>query len=294
MAATKPASPSFQFTHPGRGATRPLGDACAVVGVSIHAPREGCDGRSLRRGGACGSFNSRTPGGVRRAVIILWASRLACFNSRTPGGVRQRRGFRRIYPQRFQFTHPGRGATAPAEVVDAETGVSIHAPREGCDVSRLRAIKAHRVSIHAPREGCDCNHRGMPLVSRSFNSRTPGGVRLDVLTRWLDKQTFQFTHPGRGATDDAGRRYLGSHPFQFTHPGRGATQHAKDERAYLYRFNSRTPGGVRLPKAFAKSTASKFQFTHPGRGATHSQSKTREQSYVSIHAPREGCDRTLS
>ena len=43
-------------------------------------------------------------------------------------------------------------------------------------------------------------------------------VVVDTMTR------FQFTHPGRGATPDFGN-YISQDPirFQFTHPGRGAT-----------------------------------------------------------------------
>ena len=79
--------------------------------------------------------------------------------------------------------------------------------------------------------------------------------------------TFQFTHPGRGATDLFSKAipYIS---FQFTHPGRGATD------AHLYELmpeevsihapregcDSSTSGS--LPIAFM------FQFTHPGRGAT--------------------------
>ena len=78
----------------------------------------------------------------------------------------------------FQFTHPGRGATPINSSHSRGGGVSIHAPREGCDYTELlrelREIafqfthpgrgatvtknKARRdkgVSIHAPREGCD-------------------------------------------------------------------------------------------------------------------------------------------
>ena len=55
--------------------------------VSIHAPREGCDGllSALYRGL---SFNSRTPGGVRLIRLLLPLALTGCFNSRTPGGVR--------------------------------------------------------------------------------------------------------------------------------------------------------------------------------------------------------------
>ena len=33
--------------------------------------------------------------------------------------------------------------------------VSIHAPREGCDLLLRRVLTRVEVSIHAPREGCD-------------------------------------------------------------------------------------------------------------------------------------------
>ena len=56
--------------------------------VSIHAPREGCDG-----------------------VLTKFAHKEI----------------------KFQFTHPGRGATASSNDRRYLSVVSIHAPREGCD-----------------------------------------------------------------------------------------------------------------------------------------------------------------
>ena len=57
---------------------------------------------------------------------------------------------------KFQFTHPGRGATDTSTRDAVRWVVSIHAPREGCDIDEAReGVIAHRVSIHAPREGCD-------------------------------------------------------------------------------------------------------------------------------------------
>ena len=79
----------------------------------------------------------------------------------------------------FQFTHPGRGATMSYSYTRDHAKVSIHAPREGCDCSqRFYLSVLHGVSIHAPREGCD-------LVCTL--------AKCHVFT-------FQFTHPGRGAT----------------------------------------------------------------------------------------------
>ena len=102
----------FQFTHPGRGATRPRQRVGRDRAVSIHAPREGCDGKVDAELWREGRFNSRTPGGVRRDLgnrdyqayyVSIHAPREGCdgssrtprvmqisFNSRTPGGVRPR------------------------------------------------------------------------------------------------------------------------------------------------------------------------------------------------------------
>ena len=79
-----------------------------------------------------------------------------CFNSRTPGGVRLEDIHNDTEPFTFQFTHPGRGATEYKTANDELHGVSIHAPREGCDKEDRGVIKDElAVSIHAPREGCD-------------------------------------------------------------------------------------------------------------------------------------------
>ena len=78
----------------------------------------------------------------------------------------------------FQSTHPVRGATVPPRGDRGCPSISIHAPREGCDLSEQCAVVLDQViSIHAPREGCDPQ---------------------DVLDS-LDKE-FQSTHPVRGAT----------------------------------------------------------------------------------------------
>ena len=57
-------------------------------------------------------------------------------------------------------------------------GISIHAPREGCDVSAVKPCVWRTISIHAPREGCD----------------DPGSVAPK------SPPLFQSTHPVRGAT----------------------------------------------------------------------------------------------
>ena len=129
--------------------------------VSIHAPREGCDATNANTDATKASFNSRTPGGVRHQAGKSQQTEIESFNSRTPGGVRhpevgvskyQAFGFNSRTPggvrpdiirqveggTKFQFTHPGRGATSLHFNNQCITIVSIHAPREGCDTLDIR------------------------------------------------------------------------------------------------------------------------------------------------------------
>ena len=80
---------------------------------------------------------------------------------------------------------------------------------------------------------------------------------------------FQFTHPVWGATDGNADCYS-NNQFQFTHPVWGATKIIGVHRSTVSRFNSRTPCGVR-------------------RGLCYGDELV---EYVSIHAPRVGCDAT--
>ena len=61
----------------------------------------------------------------------------------------------RINQYIFQSTHPVRGATDAIRHVGALDVISIHAPREGCDLDVNYIINYANISIHAPREGCD-------------------------------------------------------------------------------------------------------------------------------------------
>ena len=193
--------------------------------------------------------------------------------------------------QEFQFTHPGRGATKvltlplmPICSFNSRTPggvrlvcrlgtvkanrVSIHAPREGCDLGGEHASEVRRrVSVHAPREGCDQRRYPPHYDDLCFNSRTPGGVRLQRRRTIINSVNVSIHAPREGCDIDG----------VFT---------VSDFEG----FNSRTPGGVRLERDQRIYADYKFQFTHPGRGATSGGMATIPYSVVSIHAPREGCD----
>ncbi len=151
--------------------------------------------------------------------------------------------------------------------------ISTHAPREGCDAGAEGGKQVGvDISIHAPREGCD----GMMIATTMQSAR------------------FQSTHPARGATPHVGQR-----PVQ-----QAISIHAPREgcdRLYLMalfgtynNFNPRTPRGVRRPAAWFKIGTGPFQSTHPARGATCKLGGGRKMTpNISIHAPREGCDRLL-
>ena len=168
------------------------------------------------------------------------------FNSRTPGGVR-----------------PENTDTSVQEVA-----VSIHAPREGCDL-RLPLARS--------------------LFYR-FNSRTPGGVRRSLLPLSHHKGRFQFTHPGRGATGSFLICVSSKIMFQFTHPGRGATRDYRGRVLVYFLFQFTHPGrGATL--SVATSVSDYIVSIHaPREGCDPQASADIIRQVVSIHAPREGCD----
>ena len=196
---------TFQFTHPGKGATS-TGDAQRQVhGVSIHAPWEGCDLRQQVENLEEKKFQFTHPGkgathplslksphkkfqfthpGKGATYIIRQVEGRAKFQFTHPGKGATRFAYA-TYPSLppFQFTHPGKGATHHHRRGQHLAAVSIHAPWEGCDtLPRCCSACQPRVSIHAPWEGCDDAH-------------TEQGT---------GKRKFQFTHPGKGATGTPG------------------------------------------------------------------------------------------
>ncbi len=168
----------FQFTHPGKGAT------FERKSYAFHY----------------NSFNSRTLGRVRLRLSYLVMSSPS-FNSRTLGRVRRRKKWTDFCRLQFQFTHPGKGATAymsssfhfPFLFQFTHPGKGAtrsslpHSSFIYCfnsrTLGRVRPIaradtsSSADVSIHAPWEGCD--------------------FRLQQVST---KYKFQFTHPGKGAT----------------------------------------------------------------------------------------------
>ena len=151
--------------------------------------------------------------------------------------------------------------------------ISIHAPREGCDLDwpDIDLIMKMIISIHAPREGCDLQQ--LPQYSTAF--------------------LFQSTHPARGATPLYLVQYKYHHHFNPRTP-RGVRLIAKGEAHDQNDFNPRTPRGVRQ---VSFSFAQIFLYFNPRtpRGVRQEGCATPVDALkISIHAPREGCDRGQS
>ena len=159
-----------------------------------------------------------------------------------------------------------RGATFGKPHLYTHIKISIHAPREGCDSTVWFLVDSRNISIHAPREGCDKPQK-----------TTIRGIRISIHAprEGCDAKICQFgigqsisIHAPREGCDPYMRIF--SPPklqFQSTHPVRGATW------------------GDYSPRLKAP-----FQSTHPVRGATTAVSGLVDDSPISIHAPREGCD----
>ena len=101
--------------------------------VSIHAPWEGCDIAISWASLPETCFNSRTLGRVRRSGSIFSTASVAVSIHAPWEGCDYIDLVRHDKARRFQFTHPGKGATVFADPTILEYRVSIHAPWEGCD-----------------------------------------------------------------------------------------------------------------------------------------------------------------
>ncbi len=191
----------------------------------------------------------------------------------------------------FQSTHPARGATCTTLQAFCKASISIHAPREGCDIGHLlrerdiadfnprtpRGVRRMMVifnsplisiSIHAPREGCDHGCMAARLTDKqNFNPRTPRGVRHDDWVLAVGINLISIHAPREGC--DFAQLCVNMLKLD---------------------FNPRTPRGVRQLDRALKYPLIIFQSTHPARGATYDAMMQRKAAEISIHAPREGCD----
>ena len=199
----------------------------------------------------------------------------------------------RYTKQRFQSTHPIRGATITMDNENPITDISIHAPHTGCDHRtasqargrhrnfnprtpygvRLKAFEVLRdtagISIHAPHTGCDAVDL---LRSRSiigFQSTHPIRGATFLLSSSVHASNISIHAPHTGC-DRQSARLLRSQPYFNPRTPYGVRPLYVSAPPVFSHFNPRTPYGVRRQEEMTLGEGKKFQSTHPIRGATPS------------------------
>ena len=152
--------------------------ACGCIAlISIHAPREGGDGFDPRSRTHIFDFNPRPPRGGRPRSILYSAQDLD-FNPRPPRGGRQGCKQKRDTLGGFQSTPPARGATQCEDMALITLNISIHAPREGGDISGF-AAKGVGLLFQSTPPARGATSRPCIMFARmiDFNPRPPRGGR---------------------------------------------------------------------------------------------------------------------
>ena len=170
--------------------------------------------------------------------------------------------------------------------------VSIHAPRAGCD-----PYQAHHIPLHRgfnSRTPCGVRHatNANNQATACFNSRIPCGVRLTSVTSTTRHFNVSIHAPHAGC-DVRGAKACDACLVSIHAPRAGCDDVETHRHTRDRGFNSRTPCGVRPRSPATHTSLTRFQFTHPVRGATAHTPRHRLRLYVSIHAPRAGCDNLL-
>ena len=176
-----------------------------AVAISIHAPREGCDPNGISQVLEWMDFNPRTPRGVRPQKRTK-RSPTSNFNPRTPRGVRQADGTYKALNAGFQSTHPARGATAVRQPLNPRfiQFQSTH-PARGATGGSMPPLGSKTISIHAPREGCDPIQFDMDAEDAiSIHAPREG---CDRIPESVDYRPYDFNpRTPRGVRPDALRR----------------------------------------------------------------------------------------
>ena len=262
-------SSEFQSTHPARGATREIPSIHPGPKISIHAPREGCDV-------LCTSVTYDEASGFQSTHPARGATGGCTF--RAPDGYT------------FQSTHPARGATTGSCHFRGGLHISIHAPREGCDLRVNEEVFASpKFQSTHPARGATIYLWSRSKRGNNFNPRTPRGVRRGHVAH-LRLDTIISIHAPREGCDLLGEQQgCPNMRFQSTHPARGATAVAPDVWHHRLISIHAPREGCDSRAAAASMIATNFNPRTP-RGVRRVDGAWPACPMISIHAPREGCD----
>ena len=167
--------------------------------------------------------------------------------------------------------------------------ISIHAPRVGGDMEKLKSKISNTISIHAPRVGGDSvRHFTLPGF-HYFNPRPPCGGRQTSLNNSSRCVEFQSTPPVWGATllelEIANIANISIHA-----PRVGGDQAPFHAGPQCFDFNPRPPCGGRLAFGLQCGVFDYFNPRPPCGGRPTPSLSIMLTVRISIHAPRVGGD----
>ena len=167
--------------------------------------------------------------------------------------------------------------------------ISIHAPRVGGDMEKLKSKISNTISIHAPRVGGDSvRHFTLPGF-HYFNPRPPCGGRRYCCHYGTSPANFNPRPPCGGRRISIYANAIDS-IFQSTPPVWGATDELLNHFGDWANFNPRPPcGGRRNPEKFI-AVGDYFNPRPPCGGRRVKDRLEAIGAVISIHAPRVGGD----
>ena len=149
-----------------------------------------------------------------------------------------------------------------------ETGISIHAPREGSDTATDELLSLLIISIHAPREGSDRPGFFLFAAFLHFYPRSPRGERPTGKRRLSSAMRYFYPRSPRGERHPMIQVVPSGGSFLSTLPARGATGGLAGLPCSTHDFYPRSPRGERQATNEYISKNGLFLSTLPARGAT--------------------------
>ena len=169
--------------------------------------------------------------------------------------------------------------------------ISIHAPREGSDTPWIALwVSQQQISIHAPREGSD-NKAMEPFRPLPISIHAPReGSDSDCLLSRHFSTPFLSTLPARGATHLAG--VLPPHLLHISihAPREGSDSIDSDALTNSSHFYPRSPRGERRCGITGRTSWVNFYPRSPRGERPPCPARSAQSWGISIHAPREGSD----
>ena len=168
----------------------------------------------------------------------------------------------------FQSTHPARGATTSSCVTSISSLFQSTHPARGATEFAV-GLYSHHLEFQSthPARGATYFLYAKRLLRWNFNPRTPRGVRQAI-----DLHLMALTDP-----------------ISIHAPREGCDEQLHGRHPHVLYFNPRTPRGVRPGGGLFRTDPDDFNPRTP-RGVRLQPDGVPVFVFISIHAPREGCD----